>query len=229
MAKEEQRKSREAPVVPIAPVGAVPTSHDNDDLYQGPTSSTPAQQTTEQDTPDAASPTSPTSPTSSKGFKSLLSKLKRRSKHASGTDTDEQTKEKEPGFIGGAALRSSTSGPQSQSSKSHSQPQRESTEAHHPTNLGDVEPTYVPHVDEARYSDVSSLSSDGDEDIQARRGRSAERVVSATTATSGGTDFEEARDHFDADLAPPPTFTTDADKAGKGSPNRDSKFHEVGL
>lgn len=196
-------------------------------MYEEP--STTAAQTTGHDSADPTSPTSPTSQGSSKGFKSLLNKLKRRSKHAPDGEGEQQLKDKDAGFIGGATLRSSESGPQSQSSKSNSQPQRNSSEAHLPTNLGDVEPTYVPHVGEVRYSDVSSLSSDGEEDVHVTRGRSAERIVSGGTRTSGGTDFEEAKDHFDADLAPPPTFTSDADKARKGSPVRDSKFHEVGL
>lgn len=174
-------------------------------------------------------PTSPTSQGSSKGLKSLLNKLKRRSKPTTSTETDETTKEKEPGFIGGAALRSSPSDPETQTSKSASQTHRDSTER--PVDLGDVEPrpTFVPHVDPDPYSEVSSLSSDYGDANTAPRGRLAERVVSSGTVKSGGTDFEEARDHFDADLAPPPTFTSDADKARKGSPNRDSKFHEVGL
>ncbi|KAL6709696.1 Eisosome assembly protein [Coniothyrium glycines] len=229
LAKEEQRKSREMSAVPPTATVATATATNTDELYEERSSATAAQRPTEHDTAD---PTSPTSQGPSKGLKSLLSKLKRRSKHAPATDGEEQSKETEADFIGGAALRSSTSGPQSQSSKSNTQPQLESVEAHPPTDLDDVEPTYVPHLDELeadRYSDISSLASSVAEDAQMTRGRSAERILSVGTATSGGTDFEEARDTFDADLAPPPTFTSDADKARKGSPTRDSKFHEVGL
>jgi hypothetical protein len=208
---------------------------DNEDLYQEPTP-TEVQHTAEH---DSAGPTSPTSQGPSKGFKSLLSKLKRRSKHAPATETEGDTKEKEPGFIGGATLRNSTSLPQSQSqsSKSASHPARESIDGRisadtdRPKDLGAVEPTYVPHVgyvDEDRHSDVSSLSNDGEEFSMAR-GRPAERVVSGATATSAGESFEEARDHFDEALAPPPAFGSDAEKARIGSPNRESKFQEVGL
>lgn len=242
VAREEKRKSKEAPAAaPVA--GSVPAraSSDNGDLYEEPPMPMAAQ-TSEH---DSADPTSPTSQSSSTGFKSLLNKLKRRSKHASSTEATEESKEKDAGFIGGAALRTPDSGPHSQSSKSASQPQRDSSEAAHvPTNLGDVEPftttattpstnptksgtRYVPHVGDVQYSDVSSLSSDDEDEIP--RGRSAERIVSGSTVKSGGTDFEEAKDHFDADLAPPPTFTSDAEKARKGSPVRDSKFHEVGI
>ena len=86
----------------------------------------------------------------------------------------------------------------------------------------------MPHVDELNdsYSEVSSLSDY--EEPMVTRGRSAERITSTDTKKSGATDFEEAQDHFDEGLAPPPTFTTNAER-GKGSPNRDSKFHEVGI
>jgi hypothetical protein len=47
---------------------------------------------------------------------------------------------------------------------------------------------------------------------------------------SGRTDdFEEARDNFDEDLAPPPAFGSEVESGRKGSPNRESRFQEVGL
>jgi hypothetical protein len=228
------RKSKDIPATEAAGVDTEAPSN-NEDLYQEPTSP----ETQRLAAHDSADPTSPMSQGSPKGFKSLLNKLKRRSKNAPVTETEGDTKEKEPGFIGGATLRNSISHPQSQSqsSKSASQPARESIDSHlsgevdRPKDLGHVEPVYVPHVgvvQEDRYSDVSSLSSDGDEFSMAR-GRSAERVVSGATATSGGESFEEARDHFDAALAPPPAFGSDVETARKGSPNRESKFQEVGL
>jgi hypothetical protein len=242
LAREEQRKSREVPVPDTTGDGAVATSQNNDDLYEDPTPTADVQHTSGKESTDPTSPTSPISPTSptspgsSKGFKSLISKLRRRSRHAPTTETDDKTKEKEEGFIGGAALRTSTShgNSQSQTSKTTRRPSHESieapntTEAHRPTNLGSVEPAHVPHVDSERYSDVSSLSSDGEEYTVAR-GRTPKRVVSGGTTTSGGTDYEEALDHFDEDLAPPPAFSSDADKARKGSPSRESRFQEVGI
>jgi hypothetical protein len=66
------------------------------------------------------------------------------------------------------------------------------------------------------------------EEPMATRGRSAERIVTTNTKTSKDSEFHEAQDHFDEGLAPPPTFTTDADKA-QGSPTRDSRFREVGI
>jgi len=215
-AKEEKRKSNRVSTDAPAVAGAGAAATDNDDLYRDPT---PAAQTHESEA------TSPTSPSSSKGLKSIFSKLKRRSKHTSAGsfDSGEVGKEKEKGFIGGNTLRSSTSQPQS---KSHTEPTTAADGDELPRNLGDIEPSSVPHVNELddAYSEVSSLSHD-----EEPRGRSTERITSATTKTSGGTDFEEAQDNFNEDLAPPPTFTTDADKATRGSPNRDSKFREMGI
>jgi hypothetical protein len=171
--------------------------------------------------------TSPTSPSSSKGFKSIFSKLKRRSKYDSvgTTEIDGHSGEKDTGaFIGGAAL---TSGSQSHSSTVASQPYAETTQAARPTDLSAVEPRTVPHLEELdqdRYSDISSLSNDNG----VVRGRSVQRVTSNGTSSTGS-EFEEAKDHFDANLAPPPTFTSDGDKGRVGSPVRDSKFREVGI
>lgn len=225
LANDNKRRSREAPgTVPVVG-GTTTAASENDDLYR---EATPAGQTAE------AHPTSPTSPNSSKGFKSIFGKLKRRSKHESaGTfNTADMGKEKEnePGFVGGASLRSSTPQPQSQPTSSAAAAVMATTASgdERPHNLGDVEPSTVPHVDEldGNYSDVSSLSS-YDEPMVAR-GRSTERITSNNTGASGDSEFQEAQDHFDEGLAPPPTFTTEADKH-KGSPTRDSKFREVGI
>ncbi|KAF2134054.1 hypothetical protein P153DRAFT_280341 [Dothidotthia symphoricarpi CBS 119687] len=236
--KDLIRKSKEAPR--DTPVRDTPswatldvgdrdaTADQHDDLYEDPGHPQAVQKTVEHGSSD---PISPTSQGSSKGFKSIMNKLKRRSKPPSADITDSTTSNNKtidkdgPGFIGGAALRSSTTS-QSQSTEADPQTPQAShdiTTAQRPTNLGDIEPTFVPHVD--RLSDVSSLSSDDEE-----RGRlRATRVMSNDTVTSTEPDFEEARDHFDTDLAPPPTFTTDTDKARKGSPVRDSRFIEVGI
>lgn len=222
----------------------------NADLYEEPTAPTgisdaaaPARDSTATaptrdstaTAPSSADPTSPTSPTSSKGFKSILNKLKRRSKHDSAvtTESDGKTIEKEnTGFIGGASLRASESNAHSSITPSTSHAEASSTTR--PTDLGDVEPAVVPHISEPavaphvkddRYSDISSLSSD-DEELSRGRPR-PERLMSNDTRASS--DFEEARDHFDEDLAPPPTFTSEVDKGRHGSPVRDSKFHEVGI
>jgi hypothetical protein len=217
-ANAEKRKSVEVPTPMATGNTTTVTSTAKDDLYRD-------------SNPHEADATSPKSPNSSKGLKSIFSKLKRRSKHTSaGTiNTADMDKDKEQtGFVGGASLESSTSQPQSNPSSAAAAATSTAFDDERPHNLGDIEPSSVPHVDELNdsYSDVSSLS-DYDEPM-ITRGRSAERVTSTGTKKSGTTDFEEAQDHFDEALAPPPTFTTNSER-GTGSPNRDSKFHEVGI
>lgn len=163
----------------------------------------PARNEGQQPEHEVSNPTSPTSPTSSKseskGLKSFLNKFKRRSKHSSASAETDK-----PGFIGGVALRNSES--RSRKGSAPASPQVQT-----PNN-------------DRRYSDVSSLSSVD------RRGRSPKRTTTDLSGVSGPSDPEEARDAFNEDLAPPPSFTTtDADAARKGSPNRDSRFHEVGI
>jgi len=205
MQKEERRKSREVGVLAAtagagAAVGAATpanitpanvasqahasTEEQNDDLYRDPTPPSTAAHGSEAEHSNPTSPTSPTSPRSESKVKSLLNKFKRRSKHSdTGAENDK------PGFIGGAALRASSS-----HSRQDSIP---------------LSPPSEP-VERARssrrYSDVSSLST-GQET----------------------TEFEEARDEFDEELAPPASYSTEADGLSKRSSNRDSKFHEVGI
>ncbi|KAJ4361529.1 Eisosome assembly protein [Ascochyta clinopodiicola] len=242
LVKGEQRKSKEASrAAPTAvpalgtTVVATPTAaatDRNDDLYEEPTAPTGLSNLTVPThgsavtAPASTDPTSPTSPNSSKGIKSIFNKLKRRSKHDSAVpnDVDSKTTEKDnTGFIGGASLRASES--KSHSSTTPSTPHAEASSSARPTDLGDVEPTVVPHVKDDRYSDISSLSSD-DEELNRGRPRPGRLLSDDTRASS---DFEEARDHFDQDLAPPPTFTSEVDKGRLSSPVRDSKFHEVGI
>jgi hypothetical protein len=217
MAKEEKRKSREVPKAAMidttgATTGTAATGDDDE-----------AARTADE------TPTSPTSPKSeSKGIKSLLSKLKRHSKHFSSPPETENK-----GFIGGIALRNSES-----QSQTHSR-------------QGSANPTHIPVL---RDSEVSSTTSDEDRGRSTERistvpapqvGRtttgfseasdvskvSPERPTAAKTrAYSDVSEYEEARDDFNEALAPPPTFTsTDESAARRGSPTRDSKFHEVGI
>jgi hypothetical protein len=222
MAKEEKRKSREAPkAAAVDTTGATytakVTSGDDEEAAR---------------TATETSPTSPTSPKSeSKGIKSLLNKLKRRSKPASPTDTESK------GFIGGVALRNSESQSQSQTQS-------------HPGSITTSPPANPTHIPTRRDSDVSSIASEPE------RGRSTERISTIsspqpertttglsevsdvsrpemerkTTGYSDVSEYEEARDDFNEALAPPPTFTTSEEVAArKGSPSRDSRFHEVGI
>ncbi|KAF1949633.1 hypothetical protein CC80DRAFT_497381 [Byssothecium circinans] len=201
MVKQEKRKSREAPrVAPVdAPAAADDTAlGDNDDHRRDATiAGQGGPQSTEH---DPTSPAPPMSPKSESKVKSLLRKFKRRSKHSGASSEADK-----PGFIGGAALRSS-----------------ESNKGSAPGSPA-VGPTHMP---ERRFSDVSSISS------VSSGGRDNERTTTRLSDVStGSAEFEEARDIFNADLAPPPNFTTsDASAVRKGSPSRgESRFREIGI
>jgi hypothetical protein len=206
MEKEDKRKSREAqktnttaPAADVEPTGADEPTTAEADDDELYRDPTP-QVAAHESEHEASAPTSPTTPSSpSKGESKGFKSLLNRFRRRS--------RHERPGFIGGANLRGT------------------SAHSNHDSAPSSPHVVATDHVDEPRsnrrFSDVSSLSS---------RGNSPERVPS-DHAASGGTEFEEARDEFDEKLAPPPNFTSnDAAKAGrKGSPNRDSKFHEVGI
>ncbi|KAF2003564.1 hypothetical protein P154DRAFT_520136 [Amniculicola lignicola CBS 123094] len=211
--KDDKRKSKEVPRETNTAV-IVPTTREADsgDLYRDPT----REQRISTSDPEPMSPPSPLTPTSptakpsdSKGFKGFMNKLKRRSKHSS----------TEPGFIGGAVL------------KSQAQPQPSDTHASTPTSP-DLPPIHSPagptalRDDGRRYSDISAFS-EGSHGLAGERGRSPERVV--TKSSDEMEDFEEARDGFDEKLAPPPSLAAEGRSVRRGSPNRDSRFHEVGI
>ena len=205
---------------------ASPTSDDNNDLYRDPTPAAADTAAAEEVEPPAArvstvqdestarpstahdevtSPTSTMSPTSptkpgSKRLSGLLSKFKRRSRH--------NTSSGEPGFIGGVNLRNSES----------------NTQSHHESTHGSPKPTHLIAGDAADdHSDVSSLS----DKHGAGRGRSLERTATSDSKVSEMSEYEEARDDFNENLAPPPSFGTDSNTRNSASPVRDSKFHEV--
>lgn len=221
--------SAPAPITPTAPTTTAvrPTSLHSDDAEEL-THVAPAPHTVEAESTSPISPTSPTSLTSptsptsatktdSKGIKSFLNKFKRRSKHSSASADAEK-----PGFIGGVALRESES-------NSHSHPASRSTPsspvlAPDTTSAAQATETSVTH---RRYSDISSISSDEVE--EGARGRTPERTGTGVSGVSDNSEFEEAKDGFDEGLAPPVSFATDGDAGRRGSPNRDSKFREVGI
>jgi hypothetical protein len=219
---EEHRSEEPTEFETVAPADAARPTIDGetpaanaeiDSLYRDPTPAEGAAHAQGHEASGALSPTTPTSPTSptspkseSKGLKGFLNKFKRRSKHSASSADSEK-----PGFIGGAALRGSSTHSHRDSVPSSPPPE--------PTRISDSE---------RRYSDVSSISSQGD-DVQ--RGRTTEQTSGMSPLSSRHSgEFEEAMDTFDEELAPPPTFTTsEANAVRKGSPNRDSKFHEVGI
>ncbi|KAF2876090.1 hypothetical protein BDV95DRAFT_664372 [Massariosphaeria phaeospora] len=214
---EEERIAPEAPKVAVPIDVIIPTTRgrtasddENDDLYRDPTPHGHTQQPAEAEPLDPTSPTSPTSPRSpksdSKGLKNFFNKFKRRSKHsATSAETDK------PGFIGGVALRDSSSHSHPDSLPASPRPAPEQ-----PSDLG------------RPYSDISSISS-GRPSVDGR-GRAPERTTSGLSAVSGATDYDEAKDGFNDELPPPPRLATaEASAARKGSPNRDSRFHEIGI
>lgn len=193
------------------PAFTSPTTEDDDAVHRdSPSTAIDTAATQNEDRPttaqddvvspiSAASPTSPTK-TGSNRLSGLFSKLKRRSKHNSSAP--------ESGFIGGATLRNSESNPQSRRGSSHNSPV----------------PGHIPQLNAGgNHSDVSSLSSDSD----AGRGRALERTATSESKASKQSEYEEARDTFNENLAPPPSFGTELNTRNSGSPVRDSKFHEV--
>jgi hypothetical protein len=224
MAKEEQKPEDlnqgtvvSPPALTVPSAQRTPTSdnRENDSLYRDPTPADRIEQPQSNVPSSPVSPTSPSSPKSDSGrIHSFLSKFKRRSKHSAATAETENDNQQKPGFIGGAALRQSSA----QSNKNDTDPSSPLEEA-----------SQVPDPSR-RYSDVSSLSAgaDGADD---RDGRPEQSGADLSPVSSGvAADIDEARDSFDERLAPPPSFPSlDAAAARKGSPNRDSKFYEVGI
>ncbi|KAF2710305.1 hypothetical protein K504DRAFT_466725 [Pleomassaria siparia CBS 279.74] len=205
--KEERGKSRDggAPTPANMPIDAHDTTKEqNDSLYRDsaprPTATSHVPETESSDAASSVLPTSPSSPKSdSKGIKSFLNKFKRRSKHSAASAENEK-----PGFIGGNTLRKA-----SVAASPAPEPIRSS---------------------QHRHSGISSISSGEGVMSSDERGRTPERTFSEQSAVSGNTDFDEAEDDFDEKLAPPLSFgTADADAVRKGSPNRDSRFHEIGI
>lgn len=150
---------------------------------------------------EAKSPETPTSPSKREGggVKRLLTKLKRKS-----NSKEEAEKDNEKAFAGGAVLNGKASGQQG----------RFSTSAEGAAGSHD-------------HDDVSSLSSDEEEELAHGGNGERGRPVSRVSAISGDEEFEEARDEFDERLAPPPSFSTEGKKSLRtGSPVREAKFHE---
>ena len=158
---------------------------------------------------DEVTPMSPSSPESGGKVKNWLkTKFSRRmSKGQKGSaEKDAEKGDKDKGFVGGAALTSA--------------------------NPNDSNPSLG-----AKSSSVRDVAMAGKgkepvaEEADERVGRSAHRDDEVSSVSSMEPDavvkehddeFQEARDNFDEDLAPPPTFP--AEKSS--SPVRDSKFTE---
>jgi hypothetical protein len=155
---------------------------------------------------------SPTSPDSAKGMKSWLkTKFRRQSKTQKSDTKDTGTDKPVVGStdlaeVGNAGVKPNTSLVKDNEHRKSSMEEvalaRSSTAHEEPVDIAHEERT---GRSKRRASSVSSVS-----------------VLEESQDVSRDDDFEEARDHFDNELAPPPTFPT----TKSTSPVRDSKFHE---
>jgi hypothetical protein len=159
---------------------------------------------------------SPTSSDSPKGVKSWLrTKFRRQSKTQKSESKDMGA---DKGVVGAAALTEAgnASIETNTSSAKYPEPRKSS-------------------IEEVTLAGPSTTSEEPVETVyEERTGRSKRRASSVSSMSaleesremgkevSRDDDFEECRDHFDNELAPPPTFAT----TKSASPVRDSRFHE---
>lgn len=143
----------------------------------------------------------------------------RRQSKSMGTESKDNKKE-EKSFVGGAAMTDAGSSSAARSpSDAHAKPVADeaaiatSSTAHEHAVVDDTVGEERVGRSKRRASSVSSVSALSHHSLQ------------PTQTRSDNDDFEEARDHFDEDLAPPPTFAATSNKSD--SPVRDSKFHEI--
>lgn len=152
---------------------------------------------------DESTPLSPSSPGDGSKVKNWLkTKFSRRMSKPQKPSTTEKEKEPEKSFVGGAALTGASA--------------NNST-----VSLG-AKPSSVRDVAMAGKAKEQETEPEPEE---RGRGKRRDSEVSALSEPVGDVDeeeFQEARDNFDEDLAPPPTFV--AEKSS--SPARSARFHE---
>jgi hypothetical protein len=152
---------------------------------------------------DESTPLSPSSPGDGSKVKNWLkTKFSRRMSKPQKPSTTEKEKEPEKAFVGGAALTGASA--------------NNST-----TSLG-AKPSSVRDMAMAGKAKEQEAEPEPEE---RGRGKRRDSEVSALSEPVGDVDeeeFQEARDNFDEDLAPPPTFV--AEKSS--SPARSARFHE---
>jgi hypothetical protein len=159
---------------------------------------------------DQSTPMSPSSPGDSSKIKNWLkTKFSRRSSKAQKPSSPEKDKEPEKTFVGGAALTGASANNSTASLSAK------------PSSVRDVV-----LVGKAKEEPVPNAKDEPEPDAE-DRGRAKRRSseVSALSQLPGDVDeeeFQEARDNFNEDLAPPPTFV--AEKSS--SPARETKFTE---
>ena len=152
--------------------------------------------------PEESTPLSPGSPGDGSKVKNWLkTKFSRRMSKPQKPPASEKEKEPEKAFVGGAALTGAS--------------------ANNSTASLGAQPASVRDIDLAGKAREEPEAAPEDRGRNPRR----ESEVSALSEPVGDVDedeFQEARDNFDEDLAPPPTFV--AEKSS--SPARSAKFHE---
>jgi len=181
--------------------------------------------------PDESTPMSPNTASNAKVKNWLKSKFSRRmSKSTKSSSTGEKEK-KEEGFVGGAAFTGASANNSSASLGQTPSSVRDVALA----NTDKTTKSTTEHEREPSISDSISATptpAAAEEEEEERIGRTSRRASTVSSLEQDNKlqkketedeEFQEARDNFDEDLAPPPTFP--AEKSN--SPVRDSKFKEV--
>jgi hypothetical protein len=159
-------------------------------------------------------PKSPTSPGSGNGKvkKWLKTKFARRASRGSKSGTAKG--KEESSFVGGTALTGATATTPSHDNENDSSALTGATT--HDTTAGTTEPEPVSPSTPIAAEDGRTHRNSEDDDVSS---------LSESGAEEGVEEFQEARDNFDEDLIPAPTFPAMAKKSGEEA--RDSKFKEI--
>lgn len=175
---------------------------------------------------DEVTPLSPGSPSKGKLRNWLKSKISTRTSKSKKSPTSENVPEKEGKFVGGAALTGASTNNSTASLGQHSSSVRDVALA---TSQSES-PREIPVSEYLAQPPAVSLSEP--EETEERVGRPTRRASEVSSISSAEEDnetaddddeFQEARDNFDEDLAPPPTFPVEK----SSSPVRDSRFKEA--
>ncbi|KAH8803287.1 hypothetical protein F5884DRAFT_503167 [Xylogone sp. PMI_703] len=195
---DESHETHEAPEIHETPEQDIRTSMEREAEQR-------MQQEADRANKDMSTPISPSSPGESK-VKNWLNKF--RARRLSRTKSSPNTTGDDKAFIGGAALTGGAASANNSTSSLEANPSsmrevalagRNREEEH-----GEDQRIGMPS---SRDDEVSSLSTEGPHEETGEENQES----------------EEARDAFDQDLAPPPTFLT----VKSSSPARDSRFREV--
>jgi len=159
--------------------------------------------------PDESTPMSPTTAGKPKVKDWLKSKFSKRMSKGSKPAGLGEKNEKEEGFVGGAALTGASANNSSASLGHNQSSVRDVALANTDTTTNTTEPETEREPSIADSIPISpAVEDEEDEERVGRSARRASDVSSLSNSKVGGEDeeFQEARDNFDEDLAPPPTF-----------------------